>query len=818
MQMWSAMGPVFAVRAVLSLAVLVAGGPAEGQSSHPRTPDPEANAGARLTSYLKSAGMPASGTTKAQQLFVEKYCSECHNSTDYAGGLDLSALATDKMGADAEVWEKVSRKLRGGMMPPATAKQQPPAVHARMFAASVEQALDQYDKTHFQLPPTTVTRLNRTEYANAIRDILGMEVDTTALLPPDDSGAGFDNISEMLVISPALVDGYIAAAMRVSRDAVGDLGMEAVRASMRPTGQIDGLALGSRGGMIGEYFFPLDASYDISIASGIPGARGPFGGVAAGQGAAAGRGADPVARTLVIVDGKPLQVNNPARFTIPLTAGRHTIGAALIDLRRQGNVEGIYGSRNDAPVVTGISVNGPNKPTGRGETPSRVRLFVCRPASAAEENFCATKIFAQLATRAYRRPVGSNDAAVLQPLMAAYAEGRRHGDFDVGVQYGLARALVDPRFLFRLEADPVKAVAGRAYRVSDIELASRLSFFLWSSVPDEELMRVATAGSLSRPVVLEKQVKRMLADPKASALSENFAAQWLLLRNLATAAPDDPEFDNDLRRAMQDETQLLFDSVLRENRPVTTLLNADYTFLNERLARHYGVEGVRGNEMRRVMLPANSPRSGLIGQASVLTVTSVADRTSPVTRGKWVLENLLGLPVPKPPPGVETNLDVSVHLSGPTTLRKRLEAHREQPACHSCHAVIDPIGFAMEPFDKVGRLRSEDGGLPIDAHGKMMDGTVLNGPADLRQALLNDGNVFLQSFTEKLMTYALGRAVTHADQPTVRDIVRRSASDEYRLDTLIMNIVESVPFQQRVATGASGAVSAPRIAANRRQD
>jgi hypothetical protein len=622
----------------------------------------------------------------------------------------------------------------------------------------------------------------------------------------------------MLVVSPALVDGYIAAAMRVSRDAVGDLGMEAARVPMRSTGQIDGLPLGSRGGMIGEYFFPLDASYDISIASGIPGARGPFGGgLGAGAGAAAGRGADPVARTVVIVDGKPLPVNNPARFTVTLTAGRHTIGAALVDLRRQGNVEGIYGSRNDAPVVTGITVNGPNKATGRGNTPSRVRLFVCRPASAAEESACAAKIFAQLATHAYRRPVSPNDAAVLQPLIAAYSEGRRHGDFDVGVQYGLARALVDPRFLFRLEADPAKAVAGRAYRVSDIELASRLSFFLWSSVPDEELMRVATAGSLSRPAVLQKQVKRMLADPKASALSQNFAAQWLLLRNLATVAPDDPEFDNDLRRAMQEETQLLFDSVLRENRPVTTLLNADYTFLNERLARHYGIEGVRGNDMRRVSLPANSPRSGLIGQASILTVTSVADRTSPVTRGKWVLENLLGLPVPTPPPGVETNLDVSVHISGPTTLRTRLEAHRERPACHSCHAVIDPIGFAMEPFDKVGRLRTEDGGLPIDAHGKMMDGTELNGPADLRQALLKDGHVFLSSFTEKLLTYALGRAVTHADQPTVRDIVRRSSAEDYRLQALIMNIVESVPFQQRVATGASAA-SAPRIAANRRPD
>jgi hypothetical protein len=307
----------------------------------------------------------------------------------------------------------------------------------------------------------------------------------------------------------------------------------------------------------------------------------------------------------------------------------------------------------------------------------------------------------------------------------------------------------------------------------------------------------------------------MLVDPRANALSENFAAQWLMLRSLAAAMPDDPEFDNNLRRAMRDETLLFFDSVLRENRPVTTVLDADYTFLNDRLARHYGIEGVRGNEMRRVSLPPNSPRSGLIGQASVLTVTSVADRTSPVTRGKWVLENLLSLPVPTPPPGVETNLDVSVHLSGPATLRKRLEAHREQPSCRSCHAVIDPIGFALEPFDKIGRLRTEDGGLPIDAQGTLMDGTVVDGPVALREALVRDGNVFLVSFTEKLLTYALGRPVTHSDQSTVRDIVRRSSSDQYRLNTLIMNIIESIPFQQRVATGVAPVSGSPQMAINR---
>ena len=799
----------------VSAALILAGtAQAVAQDSRARVADPEANAGAKLTAYLKSAGTPVTSTAGAQRAFIDKYCSDCHNDADVAGSLDLSLHETTNLGPEAEVWEKVARKLRGGMMPPANAPQ-PPVAQSRVFAASVEQALDQYDRSHYKLPATTIARLNRTEYANAVRDILGMEVDATAWLPPDDIGSGFDNNSDMLVVSPALVDGYVAAAMNISRAAVGDLGMEAVRVSMQPTGRTDGLPLGTRGGLIGEYFFPLDASYDISITSGIAGARGIPGGAGA---QAAGRGAEPPARTVVIVDGKPLQVNNPARFTVTLPAGRHTIGAALVDLRRQGNVDGIFSSRNDAPVVTGIAVNGPNKPTGRGTTPSRTRLFVCRPSGAPEESACAAKIFAQLATRAYRRPVGTRDAAVLQPLMAAYQEGRKRGDFDVGVQYGVARVLVDPRFLFRLESDPAKSIAGRAYRVSDIELASRLSFFLWSSVPDEELLGIAAAGRLGRPAELRKQVQRMLEDPRASALSENFAAQWLLLRNLAMATPDDPEFDSALRRAMEKETQLLFDSVLRENRPVTTLLNADYTFLNERLARHYGIEGVRGNQMRRVSLPADSPRRGLLGQASLLTVTSVADRTSPVTRGKWVLENLLGLHVPTPPPGVETNLDVSVHLEGPATLRRRLELHREQPACRGCHAVIDPIGFAMEPFDKTGRLRTEDAGMQIDARGTMMDGTELNGPTDLRAALLRDDYLFLLSFTEKMLTYALGRAVTYADQPTVRDIVRRSSAEQYRLKAVIMNIIESVPFQQRVATGVAAIPGGSRMANNRRQD
>ena len=800
-------GSTIAVSAAIA-AVLFATAPMVGTTAA-QPADPEANAGARLVSLMSSNGAPVRSTAAAQQAFIDTYCSSCHNSEDVAGSLDLSLHSTGNLGSDAAVWEKVSRKIRGRMMPPANAKQRPPAAQARAFAASIEQGLDQYDKTHFQLPASTVGRLNRAEYANAIRDILGLEVDAAALLPPDDSGAGFDNIAEMLVVSPALIEGYVSAAMRISRDAVGDLAMEPVRVSMQGTGETDGLPLGARGGMIGKHFFPLDASYDISIASaagggGRGGAGGGRGGGAGGAGAFGGAPAapsGPTARLVVILDGKPLQVDNPSRFTLKLPAGTHTIGAALVDLGRPGNVEGIYSSRNDAAGVSGITVSGPNRVTGPGNTPSRARLFVCRPAGGADETACATKIFAQLATRAYRRPVATSDTAVLTPILAAYQQGRRQGDFDIGIQHGLARVLVDPRFLFRVEADPANAVAGRAYRVSDVELASRLSFFLWSSVPDDELLQVAAAGRLGNPAELKKQVTRMLADPKAAALAENFAAQWLNLRSLATATPDDPAFDSSLRRAMNEETQLLFASILREDRPVTTLLDADYTFLNERLARHYGMSGIRGANMRRVALPAGSARRGVLGHASVLTVTSAADRTSPVMRGKWVLENLLALPVPKPPPGVETNLDVSAHLEGPATLRQRLEVHRQNPSCYSCHAVMDPIGFAMEPFDKIGRWRTEDAGLPIDARGTMVGGTALNGPDDLRKALLGESEVFVVAFTEKLMTYALGRPVSHTDAPTVRAIVRKSRADQYRLTSLITNIIDSAPFQQRAATG-----------------
>jgi hypothetical protein len=804
--------------AAVSATILLAIPPASGGKEAAQPADPEANAGARLTAYMKAVA-PVKTPAAAQEAFVAEYCSACHNSDDLAGGLDFDNYTTKNLGPDADVWEKVSRKIRGGMMPPADATR-PPAAHATAFAASIEQSLDQYGKSNFHLEPSTMGRLNRTEYANAIRDILGMEVDAATLLPPDDSGEeGFDNIADMLVVSPALVDGYVSAAMRIARDAVGDLAMEPVRVSMRNTGKTDGLPIGARGGMIGEYFFPLDASYDISIAGGGAGGGGRGGGGGfggGGLGAPAGPPGGPTSRMVVILDGKPLTVPNPARFTLALPAGTHTIGAALIDLGRPGNAEGIFGGRNDAGGVSGITVTGPNKITGPGNTPSRTRLFVCKPANAADEAACAGKIFAQLATRAYRRPISPSDTALLAPVMAAYQEGRRRGDFDIGIQHGVARVLVDPRFLFRLETDPPNAVAGRAYKISDIELASRLSFFLWSSVPDDELLSVAAAGRLSRPAELEKQVRRMLADPKADALSENFAAQWLLLRNLATVMPDDRAFDNNLRRAMDEESRMLFNSILREDRPITTLLNADYTFLNDRLARHYGINGVRGSDMRRVELPADSPRRGILGHASILTVTSVADRTSPVTRGKWVLENILGLPVPKPPPGVETNLDASVELKGPATLRTRLEVHRENPACRNCHAVMDPIGFAMEPFDKIGKLRTEDGGLPIDARGTMVDGTALNGPDDLRNALIKSSNIFLVSFTEKLMTYALGRAITHSDQPTVREIVRKSRADQFKLTSLIMNVIESPTFQQRAATGSSS--GSQTVASRQRQD
>ena len=661
-------------------------------------------------------------------------------------------------------------------------------------------------------------RLNRAEYRNAVRDLLALEVDVDALLPADDSSYGFDNIGTALRMSQSLLERYLAAARTVSRAAVGSPPPAVVgenyrlATDMQQHDRMDRLPFGTRGGALVTHLFPQEAEYDIQVELGRSrNVRVPH-------------------RLEITVDGEQAEVvtlapadadasgSNPyanassitARVAVP--AGPHDVGvtffrnpAALVEQVRlpfQNPRRG--GAAGPIPIVASITVTGPYNPQGAGDTPSRARIFTCRSASAApdEETRCASRILSSLARLAYRRPVTDDD---LDTLLGFYADERAAGEsFEAGIELALRWLLASPDFLFRVEAPPADVAGADVYRISDLELASRLSFFLWSSIPDDELLRMAEDGHLSDPVELERQVRRMLADPRADALISNFAGQWLQLRNLADTAvrPGDPyslAFDESLRRGMLRETELFFDSIVRENRPALDLLTADYTFLNERVATHYGVPDVQGSHFRRVALPARSPRRGLLGHGSILTLTSHAIRTSPVLRGKWVLNNILGTPPPDPPPNVPALVDRKTQAKT-ATLRERMQAHRDNPACAACHAMIDPAGFALENFDAIGRWRVVDESFnPIDASGVLPDGTAFDGVAELRAALVRRPERFVTTMTEKLLTYALGRGLTHADMPAVRRILRETADGGYRLQSIIVSVVRSDPFQLRRA-------------------
>jgi hypothetical protein len=594
--------------------------------------------------------------------------------------------------------------------------------------------------------------------------------------------------------------------MKISRLAVGDRALAPTQTTFAPPSglaqdrHIDGLPLGTRGGVVFKHMFPLDAEYEFSM-----GGRG------------GGPGVD------LTLDGTQVKVDNPRSFRMKVAAGPHSLGLAVVDRQRGAGVDEIYSDfRTNATFTTPggvptLVVTGPYNATGVGDTPSRRAIFGCKPTSAADETApasakaparsrrsspeiqasedgCARTILTTLARRAYRGPVS---VAEVNTLLEFYRQGRQAGDFDLGIQQALARILVAPRFVYRIEEEPAVVASGQVYRVSDIELASRLSFFLWSSIPDDELRDVATKGRLRDPQTLAQQVKRMLADPKADAIVDNFAGQWLYLRELETVQTDAKSFDENLRRAFRQETEMLFNAIVREDRSLIDLLDADYTFVDERLARHYGIPNVKGSYFRRVPLAADSARRGLLGQGSVLTVTSTATRTSPVSRGKWVLENLLGTPAPVPPPGVETNLG-GQEAAKTSSVRERLEAHRASPTCASCHRIMDPMGFALENFDLVGQWREFDGPGRIDSKGQLADGTPVSGPGDLRRAVLSRSDAFMTTATEKLMTYALGRPVHDYDMPAVRAIVRRAAANDNRFSSLIMGIIESDSFQKRV--------------------
>ena len=724
---------------------------------------------------------------------MDRYCVTCHNGRVRAGGLLLDQMDVAQVGERPEIWEKVVRKLRAGMMPPLGARRPEKDALAR-FTSTLEIALDGAAAAKPDPGVPALHRLNRTEYANAVRDLLDLPVNATSLLPGDDSSDGFDNIANVLSVSPALMQAYVSAAAKISRLAVGDLTISpAIDTYLAPRSlsqadHLEGQPLGTRGGILVHHVFPLDAEYDIRIARSGAG----FGLPAVGADEAIEITLNGERLRLLERDAGPV-----VRLRLP--AGPHAIGAAIVQRRNARGVDDLFSELATSVGVQSLSITGPLNPTGSGNTPSRSRIFICRPADAGDEAPCARRILTTLATRAFRQGAAADDTLAM--LMGFYESGRALRGFETGIQYALARVLVDPRFIFRFEPEPAGLPAGTVYRINDFELASRLSFFLWSSVPDQELLALADDGKLSAPAELERQTRRMLADPRAHALVDNFAGQWLLLRQLDDVSPATKVFDGKLRQAFRRETELLFETILHEDRSIVDVLDADYTFVDERLARHYGIPNIRGSRFRRVTIDGDA-RRGLLGHGSFLTVTSAGNRTSPVKRGKWVLENLLGAPVPQPPPGVETNLDEKPGTNAtPSSMRQRLERHRANASCAACHSIMDPIGFALENFDLVGQWRDVDGGAPVNPTGRLVDGTELTGPASLRQALLGHRDQFVATVTEKLLTYALGRSVEYFDMPTIRSIVRDAAREDDRLSSLVVGIVKSQAFGMRKKQG-----------------
>ncbi|HEX5000110.1 MAG TPA: DUF1592 domain-containing protein [Terriglobia bacterium] len=768
---------------------------------------------------------PAAPTVEAAARYratLNQYCVTCHNDRLKTGGLTLDSLDLSHVAANPDIWEKVIRKLRAGMMPP-QGKPRPAASVSHEFVSWLETSLDRAAAGHPDPGRPLLRRLNRAEYANAIRDLLDLEVDETALLPPDDSGYGFDNNADVLTVSPALLERYMSAAGKISALAVGDpettpsSRVFRIRQDASQDRHIEGLPLGTIGGGVARMTLPLDGEYVIQVKyfrtnlgamRGLEYAHNMEISVDGERVHLASFGGDEDFRAALVnptMAADSAEARSEARVKIP--AGPHDIAVAFLQESGVNTIrlQPFIRSSNDTLDPTGhahvdrFMVTGPFNPTGSGDTPSRRRIFQCRPASnsSADEESCALRIIETLVRRGYR---GTGSRVDVDRLMEFYRAGREGKTFEAGVQLALERLLSSPKFVFRGEPDPPDARAAVPYRVNDAELASRLSFFLWSSIPDDTLLDLAGRGKLSDPAVLEREVRRMLADPKAGALTENFAGQWLYLRNLKNQVPNSlefPDFDDNLRQALRRETELFFSSIVSEDRDVVDLMTADYTFLNERLARHYGIPNIYGSHFRRVIL-TDDARKGLLGKGAVLMVTSHTDRTSPVVRGKWIFENLLGAPVPPPPANVPP-LNESADRNGKTlTMRERMEEHRQNPVCASCHGIMDPLGFALENFDAVGAWRTRESRVPIDARGQLMDGTRIDGVVTLREALIREPATFVATLTEKLMIYALGRGLQPSDMPTIRGIVRESAGQDYRFSSIVMGIVKSPEFQMRV--------------------
>ena len=752
------------------------------------------------------------------QQFLTRYCQGCHNDRAKTGGMSVQPLKLDNLAANDETWEKILRKVSLGEMPPATAAK-PPKESLTEFASWLSSSLDKNAALHPDPGRATLRRLNRVEYANAVRDLLDLKTDVSGELPVDDSGLGFDNIADVLSVSPTLMDRYIRVAGKVARTATGLGSRRAVTTEFPIVKDAfynqrasDDLPLDSRGGGAFKFYAPYSGDYVVNVelnqAAGDSIKRLPANHIEAKVHLNAGLhviGASFPRRMTLEQSVEPLtpaamRGQKPAGPAAQIAVNVQVDGARVKQVMIDSYASGMLdtGLPSDQVIfrrdIDKLSILGPVDIKGASETPSRRRIFSCRPSASLSEEACAKSILSRIAHQAYRRPLTQADVT---PLMAMYAEGRKDGDFEHGIEAGLELVLVSPSFLFMRESDE-GSTPGAAHRISDLELATRLSFFLWSSIPDAPLLAVAEKKQLSKPDVLKQQVVRMLADPRAAALTDNFAGQWLYLRRLEFQRPDKtifPDFDESLRSAMTTETSMFFDSVVRENHSVLDFINADYTYVNERLAEHYGIPGVRGASFRKVTLDPALHRGGLLGQGSILTVTSYENRTSVVLRGKWILDNLLAAPPPPPPPDVPP-LD-AVPGGAKLTLREQMEIHRKNPVCASCHSKMDPLGFSLENFDAVGAWRTTTAGKPIDPSGVLPDGTKFAGPAGLQGILLARKDQFVEAFTERLMIYALGRGVEAANEPAIRAIRANAAKDNYRIDDVILGIVQSVPFTMR---------------------
>jgi hypothetical protein len=817
-------------------------GPAEaGRRDWPSGPAQAGLYDSRTFARVQQSPTAAAATSAPHVALLTQYCVTCHSERAKTGGLVLSPADLANIPAHAPMWEKVIRKVRAGMMPPAGVPR-PDQATLDALVAHLETTLDRASTASPSLRPATMHRLNRAEYANAIRDLFDLEVDVASLLPPDEEAYGFDNNALVLGISPTLMERYLSAAWKISSLVVASPTITPALETFRVPGDLSqhdhvpGLPIGTRGGIVFRHYFPVDGEYVISprlyreTVNIIRGLELPHDleMTLDGERVVLARFGGPVDEQANYLQPTLAGDEMEKRFQkrVKVSAGMHTIGVAFVKKSSATTLELLQPFERERldpitpvgiPELDRVTVEGPFNASATETSPSRAKVFICRgraeqgvAASAAvaagsrrnaadvtvNDRGCATRILSALARRAYRGPVVESE---MTRLLGFYDKERASGgSFDAGIENALTFMLVNPRFLFRVERDPDMVAAGASYRIADLELASRLSFFLWSSIPDDELLDVAIAGKLRQGAALEQQVRRMLKDQRARALGANFAGQWLYLRNLRGLHPDAdvfPDFDHNLRQGLQRETEMLFESIVLEDASVLRLLDADYTFLNERLARHYGVPNVYGTQYRRVPV-ANAARRGLLGHGSILALTSYPNRTSPVNRGKYVLTNILGTP---PPPAPENVPPLDETAGKARTMRERMEEHRRSPACAGCHKLMDPIGIALENFDGIGRWRTTDGGSAIDPAAQLADGSTVTGPADLRAAILRRPDMFTRNMTEMLLTYALGHGLAHHDMPYVRAILKEAARTDYRFSSLVLGIVKSVPFQMRRA-------------------